>query len=264
MTPFGALLVLAVLQGLTEYLPVSSSGHLVLARQFLPGGAELPTGAVIEIVLHLGTLFAVLIYYRTMVLDLLRSLWGGSEDPRGDRKLVYFLILGSVPAGLVGVFFEDAITGSFNGAQISCYGLLITGLVLLSSRQHYGTHDLKRMTLFAALVIGCAQACAIMPGISRSGVTIVCALFLGFRLESAASFSFLLSIPAILGAAMLKLPEVAWSELEFPVGGLFIAVLLSFLVGLLALGFLVSVGRSRRLHWFAPYCFLAGFAGLLS
>ena len=84
MTPFGALLVLAVLQGLTEYLPVSSSGHLVLARQFLPGGEELPTGAVIEIVLHLGTLFAVLIYYRTMVLDLLRSFWGGSGDPQGD------------------------------------------------------------------------------------------------------------------------------------------------------------------------------------
>ncbi len=272
MTPFLVFLVMAALQGLTEYLPVSSSGHLVLAREFLPGGQSLPNDASVEVVLHLGTLFAVLLFYRREIGALLAGLLGRRDDSSGQRRLLGLLFLGTVPAGVVGVLFESRIEEAFSGTLLASTCLLLTGLLLFSVRKlekrppestsSPGDDGLLHISFSVAMLIGCAQAFAILPGISRSGTTIVVGLFLGLRNRDAAAFSFLLSIPAILGAVVLKLPEITAGA--GPLNGVQLAsgAAASFVIGYLALGMLLWLMRARRLSWFAPYCWALGILGL--
>ncbi|MDP6368614.1 MAG: undecaprenyl-diphosphate phosphatase [Planctomycetota bacterium] len=281
MGPLALLLILSLLQGLTEYLPVSSSGHLVLARLFLPGGERLPNDATVEVWLHLGTLGAVLVFYRREILNILAGLLGRGPDVAGERRLALYIILGSIPAAIVGLGLEEAIEATFAGPGAAACGLLVTGTFLWASRWlgasqnatagtgatcaapgHDGPSSGTALCARLALIIGCAQALAILPGISRSGATIVTALYLGLTIERAAAFSFLLSIPAVGGAAILKLPDLMAQPLEAGAGAtagqLFLALLCTFLVGLAALKLLLRIARSRRLHWFAPYCWTVG------
>ncbi|MDP6850650.1 MAG: undecaprenyl-diphosphate phosphatase [Planctomycetota bacterium] len=257
MSPFLLLLLLAVLQGLTEYLPVSSSGHLVLARLLLPGGSELPQDASVEVLLHLGTLAAVLVFYKKELQRVVLGLFGKGEDPAAQRKLCGMLLLATLPAAFVGLVFKEQIETTFASTQVAAICLMITSMFLWLSRGRGGQKTLLHVGVFAALLIGLAQAFAILPGISRSGSTIVVALFLGYRAEAAAAFSFLLSIPAISGAALLKLPDALSSEVGLP-DGIWFSAILTFLVGLLALGLLLRIAQSGRLSWFAPYCLLTG------
>lgn len=259
---FGLLLVLAVVQGLTEFLPVSSSGHLVLARALLPGGERLPDDSSLEVLLHLGTLLAVLVFYRREIYGLARGVLGQGADVGGQRRLLLLLMLGSLPAAVVGLSLEDTIDTAFAHPAFSAFALLVTGSFLYWSRRFPAEgRDLFGLSWRVALVIGVAQAFAILPGISRSGATIVTGMALGLALPAAASFSFLLSIPAVAGAAVLKLPTASFADL----GGaatMSAAVGMSALVGLAALGLLVRLGKTRRLWWFAPYCWLAGISAL--
>ena len=259
MSTLGLLLLLAVVQGLTEYLPVSSSGHLVLARELLPGGEELPQDASVEVVLHLGTLLAVLGFYRREVGRLLLGLLGKGEAPSSQRRLAALLVVGTLPAGLVGLFLQEPIESLFASAVPAAVCLLATGTLLWWSKGlTAGAGLAHQLTTGSALLIGIAQACAILPGISRSGATIVAGMALGLHGSAAAAFSFLLSIPAILGAAVLKLPEALEAESAVAVSELAWATLVSFFVGCLALGMLLWLVRARRLAWFAPYCWLVG------
>jgi len=268
MTALGALLVLAVIQGLTEYLPVSSSGHMVLAEALLPGADQLPKDASVEVMLHLGTLFSVLLFYRRELGALLRGVFGAGEAPAAQRLLLFHLFLGTLPAAVVGLLLKDRIEAAFSEPALVAVALLVTGTVLWSSRRFTGraasSGGGRPLDARMAFLIGLAQAFAIAPGISRSGMTIVAGLALGLPGVRAATFSFLLSIPAILGAVVLKTPDL----LENGAGGLELrdlglGVLVSFVVGFLALGLLIWLIRRQKLAAFAPYCWLVGILGLL-
>lgn len=262
MGVIGLLLILAVLQGLTEFLPVSSSAHLVLARSYLPGGERLASDARVEVLLHVGTLLAVLFFYRRELLALAAGALGRGAEPAGQRRLLGLLAIGTLPAALIGVGFRSQIEETFALPVLASAMLLVTGSFLWRSRRWpEGRRELLDLSVRSALLIGCAQAFAILPGISRSGATIVAGLALGLSNPAAATYSFLLSIPVIGGAILLDGSKLIEFCREEPAGAA-VGVLVSALVGLASLGLLVWIGRSRRLWCFAPYCWVLGAAGL--
>ncbi|MGH8016111.1 MAG: undecaprenyl-diphosphate phosphatase, partial [Candidatus Zixiibacteriota bacterium] len=199
---------LGIIQGLTEYLPVSSSGHLVLAQELFGFN---PKGIAFEIVVHLGSLLAVLVYFRQRLWRLFKSLYPNGE--RQERKYIQYLFLATIPAGIIGLAFEDFFDKMFSSPVMTSFLLFITGLILLSTR--FAPRTTGEVSLAKSLVIGLAQASAILPGISRSGSTITAGLWAKVDPAKAAEFSFLLSIPAIGGAAILKSDElISQSALE--------------------------------------------------
>jgi len=251
--------LLGVLQGLTEFLPVSSSGHLVLAQSLMPAFRQ--PGVLFDVLLHAGTLLAVLVYFRSDVLALVRSL-----GPRGEptyRRLAFLIAAGTVPTGLIGVLFKDPLEALFHAPRAAAAMLLVTGGLLWISEVLGRPRDgLDRLGYPRALAVGTVQGLAIVPGISRSGSTIAAGTLLGVRGEEAARFSFLLSVPAILGAVVLQLPEVssvdAGASLAYGVG-----VLAAFAAGLGAIRFLMGAIRRGRFRWFAVYCWVLGAGYLL-
>ncbi len=251
------LLVLAVLQGATEFLPVSSSGHLALAQWLLGVGS----GSVFEdVMLHLGTLGAVFVFYRRDIVNLLgKGLVRGGEG-RAARRYLAWIVLGSVPAALVGLTFQDRIEGAFGNIGFVLVALGLTGILLKVSDRL----PRRRVELGAriALVVGCAQALAVLPGVSRSGWTIVAGLALGLPPREAARFSFLLSIPAILGAAFLQLWQQPASVSSWPAIG--VAVAAAFIVGLLCLRWLVALVQSMALGRFAWYLWVVSVVGAVA
>ncbi|RME21164.1 MAG: undecaprenyl-diphosphate phosphatase [Candidatus Zixiibacteriota bacterium] len=253
MSIFDALL-LGLLQGLTEFLPVSSSGHLVLAQALL--GVKQP-GVSFEVILHLGTLFSVLIFFRARILLLIRSLY--TPTLTRERQTVLLLILGSVPAGLVGVTLNDFFERAFSSPLLAATMLIVTALILLSTRLVRNGKDAVNWK--TAIVIGIGQSLAIMPGISRSGTTIAAGILSKIDPMEAAEFSFLLAIPAIGGAAMLKSSELMHlpSALLWPY---VIGALVSFLSGLLAVYLVMGAVKRGRFDYFAYYCFAAGAVGI--
>jgi undecaprenyl-diphosphatase len=258
------ILVLAVLQGLTEYLPVSSSGHLVLAKAFLPGGEQLAADSSTEVLLHVGTLLSVLVFYRQRIVRVAKGFFGFGAEVAPSRRLVWHLLIASIPAGVVGVGFEEQLDHLFAEPLPAAVCLLITGSMLWYARRlRVDGAALESLSWKGALLIGAVQAFAILPGISRSGMTIVTGLRLGLSAVDAAAFSFLMSIPAILGAVLVKFGELE-SDTALGTAEIGLAVGTSFLVGLGALGLLVWLTRQRKLHVFAPYCWLLGATALVA
>jgi undecaprenyl-diphosphatase len=260
--------ILGVVQGLTEFLPISSSGHLVLFQHLL--GFREPE-LLFDAALHFGTLLAVCIHFRrdlrAMVVDagwLIRQPFARTPHPPSSRlPLVWWIFVGSLPTALIGLMFKDAFEKAFGSVPLVGAMLLVTGTLLLLTRitTRFGTSK-QTMGLLTALAIGTVQGIAIIPGISRSGATIACGLFLGLERELAARFSFLLSIPAITGALLLQLVEGDAGRI--PPGTLIIGVVASGLVGLLALRVLMGMVRRGRLSFFAPYCWIVGLVLLFS
>ncbi len=258
-------IILGILQGLTEFLPVSSSGHLVLGQLFF-GITE--SVLSFDISVHMGTLAAVLVVYRQdifqMAASLMRFVSGPGERSLKafmadrNRKLATWIILGSIPTAVVGLVMKQYEHALFtNGALVGAM-LMVTGLVLWLSRRFYGNvpdqvdFDLKR-----ALTLGLAQGLAVLPGISRSGSTISVGLFLGLDRDTAARFSFLLSIPAIAGAQVLSLKDSFSSGLAIdPVT--ICGTIVSFITGLVALKLLLKLVQTGKFHLFAPYCWAVG------
>ncbi|MBD3219717.1 undecaprenyl-diphosphate phosphatase [bacterium] len=252
------IILLAVVQGLTEFLPVSSSGHLVLLQSLI-GGHE--GDLFLNVVLHAGTLGSVLVVYRREVGRLLR-LDGAA------RAYVLSLVIGTLPAVAVGLLLKDAVEKAFAAPIYASVGLLVTGVVLLSTR---ATREVaaplepwtpRPVAPWKALVIGCAQAVAICPGISRSGSTIAASLWLGLPRPEAARFSFLLSVPAIAGALVLQLIDGDLSTRTGPVG-LALAALVAFLVGLLAIRWTALAVVQRHFWKFAFYVIPLGLVVLV-
>jgi undecaprenyl-diphosphatase len=252
------IVILAVVQGLTEFLPVSSSGHLVLLQNLL-GKHE--GDLFLDVVLHTGTLGSVLVAYRQDVLRLLRL-----DGPA--RAYVLSLAVGTVPAVLVGLLLKDLVEAAFASPIYVGVGLLATGVILLSTRAASapraptGPWEPRPVPLGRALLIGSAQALAICPGISRSGSTIAASLWLGLARAEAARFSFLLSVPAIAGALVLHLIE---GDLTTRTGapGLVAAAVIAFLVGLLAIRW-TALAVVQRLFWkFAYYVIPLGVVVLI-
>lgn len=244
MSPLQAIF-LGILQGLTEFIPVSSSGHLVIAQNFLPGFSQ--PGVLFDAVLHAGTMLAILIYFRQKIRKL-------------ERRMVWLLALGTVPAALVGILLQEQLEMLFSSLRVVGVALLFTGLAnYFVDRFSPRTISLSPVKAF---LTGVAQAMAIIPGVSRSGLTIFAAVSQGIKKEEAAAFSFLLSVPAVAGAVSLQLVTHAeYAQINFV--NYFLGFLAAFLVGYLAIDVVIKALVSRRFKIFALYCFILGLTTLL-
>jgi undecaprenyl-diphosphatase len=253
---------LALIQVFTEFLPVSSSGHLVIAQAFL--GITEPN-VTFNVLVHLGTLGAIIVYFLPRILTILNTAQNELEaDVFGpSSQLVITILVANVPAGLVGFFFQDQIERLFSGGITPSIMFLVTALVLFLTRfsERDDGYGIYQIPFWYGVIVGVAQAIAIMPGISRSGFTISFALFLMIQHEDAATFSFLLSIPAISGAAVLKFADVERLGVLFSTPYV-MGFLVSFAGGLVALALLMYVMRQKRLYLFSYYLFAAGLTGV--
>lgn len=254
---------LGVVQGLTEFLPVSSSGHLVIAQHFM-SDFEQP-GLLFDVVLHLGTLGAVMVYLRREVALLLSGLKPGSTGTAG-RRLIMLLVLGTIPAVIAALLFKDAIEASFEKLSVVGIALVCTGVwLLVTSRATHvtgGTRTLEQLDTKDAVFVGLCQSVALVPGISRSGSTIGAGLLRGLAHGTAARFSFLLSIPAILGATVFNLRDAAFvsGDVWISYGAGFLT---AFAIGYGAISIVIRFLESQRFHLFGYYCLLAGGAVLV-
>ncbi len=255
----GQAVVLGVVQGLTEFLPVSSSGHLALTRAILGvHGSYL----AFDVALHVGTLLAVLWALRQDLARILRGL-ARPRQAGEDRRLLPLLIVGTLPAGLAGLFFHDLAEQIFGSILVPPIMLLVTGALLWAAQvtTARGRWGLAEMPYRTALWVGLGQALAILPGLSRSGTTLTFGLWAGLQREAAARFSFLLSIPTILGAAVLELPDALAASVDpWP---LLAGVLAAAITGYLAVRWLLAFIRAGDLRWFAAYTWLIGTGALL-
>ena len=266
---------LGTLQGLTEFLPVSSSGHLVLAQQFL--GLKEPL-VFFDVMLHVGTLAAVLVAYRGAIGRL--AVGGVSAladtvfywkpvatlNTSAELRFIWLILLGSIPTGIIAVLFKTQLESFFDKVHIVSIMLIFTGIILQLPRfrpkNTDGTNSSNsEVKTWHAPLIGIAQGCAITPGISRSGTTISLALFLGIPAKIAAEYSFLLSIPAILGAVALKISDIENTEIPLHIIGT--GMLTAFIVGYIALRFLLVVLNRGKFSLFSYYCVALGIVSLL-
>lgn len=248
-----SLLLLGVLQGATEFLPVSSSAHLVIAQTLLKTRNP---GLMVEIVLHLGTLISVLVYFRRDLWQLAQGSLLPGRVGAAVRKEVGYLALATVPAVVVALTLGGKVEAAFEDVHFTGMMLLVTTAVLVLSR--WATRrEGARLTWATALLIGLAQSLAILPGISRSGITIVTGLWLGLKGEEAARFSFLMAIPAILGAGIFQLLGLVQGP-TVPVTGLVLGFLAAALVGYGMIAWVMDILRRGRLHLFAGYTLLVG------
>lgn len=250
-------IILGILQGLTEFLPVSSSGHLVLAQSLLPGFSA--PAAAFDVLLHGGTLVAVVLYFHRDLADITVGLGRPGE---GGLKLPALLVAGTIPAGIVGVLFADRIKPMFSSPLTASFGLEVTGLLLLAAAV-IGSGRKKSvldLSYAHAVIIGVFQALAIIPGISRSGATITVAMFLGYSAPEAARFSFLLSIPAIGGALVLESGALAAAGFPVP---FFAGALAAAVVGWVSIAVLMNLLSRGKLYPFAIYCLALGSISLV-
>ena len=247
--------ILAILQGIAEFLPISSSGHLVLGKALL--GVDEP-GIRLDVFLHVGTLFAIAAFYWKVIWRILREY---------DWKYVAKIVVSAIPAGIVGILFKDQLEEFFSSPHAVGAALLFTGVVLLATKV-LPKGD-RQVSFWSALVMGVAQAVAILPGVSRSGMTIAAAKASKVEPAKAAEFSFLMSAPPIAGAALLEVlkamknhcPECPSTETAWPLviyGGALAAV-----VGYFSLAVLLRTLKSDRFWLFGPYCLLAGGVTLI-
>lgn len=243
------MVILAIVQGIAEFLPISSSGHLVLVGRLLGDESE---SATVEIILHTGTLGSILVVYWRRILRLLTD----------DRRLIPLLIVGTVPAVLVGLPIKLFAEGWLKSPLLTgCLLLVTTALLLGLKRLPAGDGEYGKLTWWQAILIGCFQAVAVLPGISRSGATIFGGRLIGLRGADAVTFSFLLAIPALSGATILAIRDLIKGEDEMPsLGVLLTGAMISFVLGIFALRWLMVWAKKDRLHWFAFWC---GPLGLL-
>lgn len=265
----GYAVLLGLVQGLTEFLPVSSSGHLVIMQSFF--GVESP-GISVEVAAHVGTLLAVLTAYGLDVIHLVLGFFSGLSREgrrRPEFRGALFILAGSVPAGLVGVLWKDSIEVLFDSPAFAAVGLLLTGIVLFISGGNMGRPfgaglRLDEVGTAGALFVGAAQALAIAPGVSRSGMTISAGIAGGLRPEEAARYSFLLSLPATAGAALLGIRDLSGTHQAAGLEAtLVIVALVSFVSGTIALRYVIGRIRRGGLRPFAYYCWAVGIISLL-
>ncbi len=252
-------LFLGILQGISEFLPISSSGHLVLGKYFL--GIQSP-GTVLEIILHLGTLVAILIYYRLDIKDL---TFGVFRNQTQEKKYIQNIIIATIPAVVVGFLLEDQIDSLFSDSfahKLASIALISTGIVLLSTK-NLQKQKFVQITSLIAFFMGLAQVVAIIPGISRSGMTIATGLFLGLASKDSARFSFMMAIPILLGAGILKLDDAYYMISSENIGVILIGFIASTISGYAVIAWLVSLLSRHKLWVFSGYCLLIGMLGIL-
>jgi undecaprenyl-diphosphatase len=247
-------LVLGVLQGITEWLPVSSSGHLVLLQKLMR--VEVPV--FFDIVLHLGTLLAVLAFYSRDFVEIIKSVLR-TDFASEHGQLAVFIVLGSIPTAVVGFAFHDLFSKMFSSVLAVGVALIVTGFILHSTR---GKSGRKEVGVKSSLLVGLAQGIAIIPGISRSGSTISTGLILGLERKKAARYSLLLSVPAIIGASILE-PFMGCPAVV-PIVPLAAGFLSAFVFGYLSIKILLNFLSHDSFHKFAYYCWLVGGLAVVS
>ena len=258
--------ILGILQGATEFLPVSSSGHLVLVPAVF--GLTEPTLNVVAIA-HLGTLVAVLIYFFSDVKDIAVAVIQGliQRDPMGstEARLGWYIVIGSVPAAVLGLALEEQFETVFGTPTVAAFFLIGTaGLLILGEYMRSGLTTLKDMSWLDAIVIGLFQALALFPGISRSGSTIVGGLLRGLNREVAARYSFLLGIPVIFGAGLLSVVDLlGTSDLNQQIPSLVVTFVSAAVSGYACIHFLLQWVKQRSLIPFAIYCAIFGLSYLI-
>jgi undecaprenyl-diphosphatase len=259
-------IIIGIVQGLTEFLPVSSSAHLVFIQHIL--GVE--SSLAFDTFLHLGTLIAVILFFRYDIIKMI-SAWilsiqdiirgrfkeGFYSDPY--KRLAWYVILATIPVGIVGLFFEDAVDSLFSGAlYVPAFFLFVTGTILyLSQRMASGKVNMNNISKKEAIWMGLGQACAILPGLSRSGTTIAAGLTIGLDKEFAAKFSFILAIPAIFGAFIVQASDIG-SSLDANFLPVILGFIASVIAGYMAIKWMLDLIKNRSLDIFAFYCWIVG------
>jgi undecaprenyl-diphosphatase len=260
--------LLAILQGFTEFLPISSTGHLVLAQQLL--SLHDPQIMTFDVFVHFGTLISVVVIFWRDYLYIIKACfraWVTFEFKKEYISSEHFrlgiaIFFGSLPAGFVGILFHDQIEEAFTDPKLVAMNLVVTGLILFLTRL-VKSKEGKKIGVASSFVIGCAQAIAILPGISRSGLTMSTALFLKAPPIQAARFSFLLSVPVIAGAALLEGLKLLKHGTTFEFMPLFVGTTVSAVTGYLAIKLLLRIMEKGKFSWFAFYCLIVGTLGII-
>lgn len=252
------IVLLGLVQGFTEFLPVSSSGHLVILQNLLQ--VDQP-GITLDIFLHTGTLLSVVVIFRKDIIELVRGFLGSFNkkyvDKTGYRKLAWLIIAANVPAAFAGILLKDSIEGLFSSSRSVSMLLIVTGIILFSGK-FFRTEkkDMKGLGLINAVIIGIGQMLAILPGISRSGTTITAGIMLGVRREDAARFSFLLMLPAVAGATLLEIIDM--TAVSAGIIEILTGMTVAFVSGYFAIKFVFKLVSSLKFHYFGYYCITAG------
>jgi undecaprenyl-diphosphatase len=253
LDPILGAILLGLIQGITEFLPISSSGHLTLAQHFIEVSGD---DLAFDLVLHLGTLLPVFVVFRQDILQMLRDPFIGTGPflERPGVRWLYLVGVATIPTGIIGLLLEDLFESMFSGYLSLAWQFSITALVLhYTARTQAGSRQVESLTARDALIVGIAQGIAILPAISRSGSTIAMAMVLGWNRDLSGRFSFVLSIPAILGACLLKARKI--HELDSAVLPVWLAGgLVALISGWISLLFLVRVIRAGNFSRFAWYC----------
>ena len=264
MSPLQAI-ILGIIQGLTEFLPISSSGHLVILPYFLKWDLNSTESYIFNILVQIGTLLAVIFYFRSDLLaiikDFFKQIFAGQPFGTHNARLGWLLIIATIPAGIIGLLFEDAVEQAFSSPRFVGIALLITGiLMVIAEIVNKKIGDIHDITLPVALLMGFMQSLAIFPGISRSGSTISGGMFSHVRRKEAGKFSFLMSIPIMLAAGALSTYKL-FTEIREPEGFLPVLVLgflTAAIVGYIAIRWLLKFLSEHSLIYFSIYCFLLG------
>lgn len=248
--------ILGIIQGLTEWLPVSSSGHLAVAKEFF--GWKPPI--IFYVLLHVGTLFVIVAFFRKDIMEILKAL--ARRDFKSEEgKLGAFVVVGSIPTAVISYVFQDLFESFFDNLFVVGVALLTTGFLLFVSERR---EDDRTLSYLDSLLMGIAQGVAIIPGVSRSGSTISTGLLRRVERETVFKFSFLLSIPAVLGATIAKSGDLDLLISGVDVIAVAVGIIASMVVGYLSLKVLLKIVIKQKFHWFAFYCWTAGALVLVS
>lgn len=266
-------LILGIVQGLTEYLPVSSSGHLTIGAYLFGVSGE--DNLLFNVVVHVATVCSTFVILWKEIVWILRGIFAVDRSESGsfvmneEQKYALNILVSMIPIGIVGVFFKDTIEGIFGSGLLIVGCMLLLTATLLAFAYYAKPRQKESISLKDAFIIGLAQACAVMPGLSRSGSTIATGLLLGNKKESLAQFSFLMVIPPILGEALLDVLKVIKNGYEAVSGSispivLFVGFIAAFLSGCFACRIMIQVVKKGKLLYFAIYCAIVGLITLIS
>jgi undecaprenyl-diphosphatase len=251
-----AAVILGILQGLTEFLPVSSSAHLILARAFFGWDVPADFGLAFDVALHVGTLAAIVAYFHREIAGMMRTLpAAASLRPDPTARLTQRIVAGTVPVVVVALLFNDYIENTLRTPAVAAWALAI-GAAVMFAAERVGNRSRAEDSVgwLEAIAFGCAQASALIPGVSRSGATIALGMFLGLRRDAAARFTFLLAIPATVAAASKEAVEVSGMQLSaFSMEMMAIGLLVSAIVGYLTIKYFLRFLAGHRLDVFAYY-----------
>lgn len=253
-------IILGIVQGLTEFLPVSSSGHLEIGKAFLGNDYSAEESMMMTVVLHFATALSTVVIFRKDIVDIVKGLFQFKRNEQFDFSVK--IILSMIPAAVVGVLWDDMIEGFFDGRILLVgFMLIITGGLLILADKAKNTE--KNVSFSSAVIIGVSQAIAILPGISRSGATISTSVLLGIDREKAARFSFLMVVPLIFGKIAKDIVSDEFTTEGLNIGALSVGFIAAFLTGLVACTWMISLVKKSKLSYFAYYCFAAGILAIL-